>query len=59
MVQWANDLACHCGGTSPAQWVKDPALQQLWHRLQSDPWPGNFHMLQVWPQKGEKIVKNP
>ena len=27
----------------PAQWVKDPTLLQLWHRLQlqlrSDPWP--------------------
>ena len=32
-----------------AQWVKDPALPQLWYRLQlwlrSDPWPGTsvFH----------------
>ena len=29
----------------PAQWVKDPALLLLWHRLQwqlgSYPWPGN------------------
>ena len=37
------------------QWVKDLVLLQLWHRLQLqlefDPWPGNFHMLQVWPKK--------
>ena len=30
---------------SPAQWVKDPALLQLWLRsqlqLRSDPWPGS------------------
>ena len=29
----------------PAQWVKDPVLSQLWHRLklwlEHDPWPGN------------------
>ena len=38
-----------CGG------LKDPVLPQLWHRLQLqigfDPWPGNFHMPQVWPLK--------
>ena len=28
---------------SPAQWVRDPALLQVW--LGSDPWPGNSHML--------------
>lgn len=31
-----------------AQWVKDPVLQQLWHRsqlkLRSDLWPRNCHM---------------
>ena len=31
---------------SPAQWVKDPVLPQLWLRsqlwLRYDPWPGNF-----------------
>ena len=41
------------GGTglipSPAQWVKDLVLLQLW--LEFDPWPGNFHMLQVWPKE--------
>ena len=26
-----------------AQWVKDLALQLLWHRF--DPWPRNVHML--------------
>ena len=34
MAQWVNHLACLCGGTglipSLVQWVKDPALLQLW-----------------------------
>ena len=38
-----------------AQWVKDLVLPQLWHRPQLwlwfDPWPGNFHMLQMQPEK--------
>ena len=38
MPLWANDLACLCGDSSsiptPVQWVKDPALLQLWYRLQ-------------------------
>ena len=42
------------------QWVKDLALslQQLglllWCRF--DPWPGNYHMLWVWPEKN--VLKN-
>ena len=28
--------------------VKDPALSLLWRRF--DPWPGNFHMLQLQPK---------
>ena len=40
----------------PAQWVKDPALPQLWLRLQlwlrSDPWPGNSICLRA--AKSEK-----
>ena len=55
VAQWVNDLACLCGiaGSNPdlVQWVKDPALLQLWHRLQMpfrfSPWSGNFHILQV------------
>ena len=35
----------------PAQWVKDLAWQQLWHRSQLQltfkPWPQNFHMPNV------------
>ena len=39
----------HNEGSSPvAQWVKDPALLQLWHNLI---WPGNFHMPWVQPKK--------
>ena len=41
-----------------ALWVKDPTLLQLWNRSQlrlgSDPWPGNFYVLQVWA----KMKKN-
>ena len=41
-----RSLASHSG-------LKDLALSQLWCRsmlrLRFDPWPGNFHMLQVWP----------
>ena len=31
---------------NPLQWVKDPALRQLW--LGFDPWPRNFHVPQMW-----------
>ena len=40
--------------------VKDlvVSLQQLgstvWPRF--DPWPGNFHMVQVWPKKTKKTA---
>ena len=34
------------------QWVKDPALLQLWLRF--DPWPRNFHILQVWLKNKER-----
>ena len=40
------------------QWVKNPTLLQLWCRLQLwlgfNPWPGNFHVLWVWPKKKKK-----
>ena len=34
---------------SPARYggLKDPVLPQLW--LGCSPWPGNLHMLRVWP----------
>ena len=62
MVQWGNDLACLRGGAGqnpgPAQWVKNPALLQLWHRSQlqpkSNPWSGNFHVPQVWLKKKKR-----
>ena len=62
MVQWANDLACLCGGASsipnPAQQVKDPVLPQPWCKSQLqlgfNHWPGNFHMSWVWPKKKKK-----
>ena len=37
------------GSTPVAQWVKDLALPQLWCGF--NPWPGNFHVLRVQPQK--------
>ena len=62
-AQWINDLACLCGASHklpcPTQWVKDPALLQLWHRawlwLGFDHWPENFHMTRVWAKKENKI----
>ena len=46
------------GVSSVAQWVKDPALLQLWCRLQLqlqlDTWPKDFHMPQVWQKKKKK-----
>ena len=52
VVQWANDLACLCGGASLipglTQWIKDPsALPRMW--LGFDPWRWNFHVLQGQP----------
>ena len=42
-------------GVSWCLWVKDPALSLLWLRsrlwCRFDPWPWNFHMLQMWPKK--------
>ena len=35
--------------------VKDSVLSLLWLRF--DPWPGNFHMLKVWPKKKKKKKK--
>ena len=43
------------------QWVKDPALQQVWQRLQIrgfDPWPGNFFMPWMWPKEKENKTKH-
>lgn len=43
------------GVSAAAQWVKDPALLQLWSRsqlqLRFDTWPENFHMPPVGPKK--------
>ena len=40
------------------QQVKGLALLHLWHRsqlqLRFNPWPRNFHMLQVWPKGRER-----
>ena len=37
VTQWVSNQVFLCGGTGlipgPAQWVKDPMLPQLWHRL--------------------------
>ena len=42
MVQWANDPGFFCGIAnlipSLAQWVKDQAFPQLWHRSQLEAW---------------------
>ena len=48
------------GVPAMAQRVKDLALPQLWGRsllwFGFDPWPGNFHMLQVQPFKKKKVL---
>ena len=62
---WCSRLKTqHClfgsVGLSPglARWVKDPALPQLWCRLQLwlgfSPWPGNFHMCECGQKKKKK-----
>ena len=64
-VWWVKDLVLALGGMGlilgQAQWVKDQALPQLWHRLQLrlrfNPWPKNFLMPQVQPNKGKKKKK--
>jgi len=49
----------HCGKRPlVAQWVKVSLLwlgSQLWCGF--NPWPGNFHMLQVWQKKKKKKKK--
>ena len=53
---------CDSTGLIPGlvQWAKDLALAQLQGSLQLQlrfsPWPGNFHMLRMWP-KTEIILK--
>jgi len=37
------------------QQVKDQALSLQW--IESDRWPGNFHMLQEWPKKKKKKIQ--
>ena len=62
MAQQVKDHHCLCGGAglipNLAQWVEDPALSQLWHRLQLqlgfDLWPGNLHTQWVQPLKKKK-----
>jgi len=43
------------GSSLVAKWVKDPAMSQQWLRwllwCGLDRWPGDFHMLWVWPKK--------
>ena len=42
--------------------LKDPALLQLQCKSQMwfgfNSWPRNFHMLQVWPLKNNKVKQN-
>ena len=65
MVQQVKIWRCLCGSVGLilglASLVKDPALLQLWHRPQLwlgfDPWPGNFHTLQVWSKKKKKKIE--
>ena len=51
-----------CWNSLVAQWVKDPALSLQWLRLLLrhgfSPWPGNIHMLWVWPKKKNPAVES-
>ena len=61
MAQWVKNptavvqvtVKVQIGSLVQYSGLKDPALLQLWHRLQPllrfSPWPENFHVLQVWP----------
>lgn len=40
------------GSSLVAQWAKDLA-SLLWYRFH--PWPGNFHMVWVWPEKRHEV----
>ena len=46
------------GVPAVVQWAKNPVLLQLWCQSQvwlgCNPWPGNFHMPQVWLEKKKK-----
>ena len=48
-LKWYLKYYAMSGAPAVAQWVKDLAFQQLWHRLQLrlrfDPWPRSFYML--------------
>ena len=65
MVQWVNDPAYLCGGTSLipgwVQCIKNPVLVHLWCRSQLQlgfsPWPGNFRMLGgSWGKRKKKLL---
>ena len=49
------------GVPTVAQWVKDPALPQVWPRsqlqLRFETWPRNFHMPWVHPKEKKKKKK--
>ena len=44
----------------PVQWVPDPALLQLWCRLQLwlafHPWPRSFHVSWLWPHSQPSLT---
>ena len=46
------------GVPTVAQWFKGPVSLQLWFKSQAQlkfsTWPGNFHMLPVWPKNKNK-----
>ena len=47
MAQQVKDLAL------PLQWLGS----LLWYGL--EPWPGNFHLLQVWPKEKKNDLPRP
>ena len=58
-LQWLGSLwRCRFNLQLSKVGLKDPALPQLWSRLQLwlefNPWPGNVHMPWVWPLKNKR-----
>ena len=59
LAQWVKDLVLPWAvvQVTDKSWILHYCGCDIGQQLQLlfDPWPGNFHMLWVWPQKDKKI----